>query len=256
MSASSSRTSDAPPETVAIRAHFTLPSRRDGRGWNRLTPPRHAQYRFVLPHGHRCCWAFTMYRANVRDNQFDKALYTTTHFPCDGVEAGKISIDTNPWPLASGASRESPIHSRPIGPPIRRIAALTTSLVTSIMPTLPPLSQQKKVSIAVLKEVWDNRTDVSAALDKCYTTDLFTARAKKRIVEHHATDPARPFFMYLAFDTPSRHPRTVDTSLPSRRRLERRPAMGRHAGPHGGSTAAFGTVDSWQHPDYARHLGR
>ncbi|MCB1131274.1 MAG: sulfatase-like hydrolase/transferase, partial [Verrucomicrobiae bacterium] len=52
------------------------------------------------------------------------------------------------------------------------------------------------------KEVWENNTEISAGLDKCYTTDLFTARAKKWIADHHTAHASQPFFMYLAFDTP------------------------------------------------------
>jgi hypothetical protein len=33
-------------------------------------------------------------------------------------------------------------------------------------------------------------------------TDLFTARAKKWIVDHAAARPDQPFFIYLACDTP------------------------------------------------------
>lgn len=35
-----------------------------------------------------------------------------------------------------------------------------------------------------------------------YDTDLFGARAKQWIVDHHEKTPARPFFLYLAFPAP------------------------------------------------------
>src|SRR5690606_5275104 len=39
--------------------------------------------------------------------------------------------------------------------------------------------------------------------DKCYTGDLFTAAAKKYIIDHQqGKDAQKPFFIYLAYDTP------------------------------------------------------
>ena len=52
------------------------------------------------------------------------------------------------------------------------------------------------------KEVWDGTNNVSSILDKCYTADLFAARAKKWIVDQRSNNPNQPFFLYLAFDTP------------------------------------------------------
>ncbi|HEY0864428.1 MAG TPA: sulfatase-like hydrolase/transferase [Lacunisphaera sp.] len=52
------------------------------------------------------------------------------------------------------------------------------------------------------REVWENDREVSAGLDLCYTTDLFTARAKRWIVEQRGRQPEQPFFLYLALDTP------------------------------------------------------
>ncbi len=52
------------------------------------------------------------------------------------------------------------------------------------------------------KEVWENNEEISAGLDVCYTTDLFTARAKKWIVDQKKASPEKPFFLYLAYDTP------------------------------------------------------
>lgn len=52
------------------------------------------------------------------------------------------------------------------------------------------------------RQVWENDTEVSGNLDLCYTTDLFTARTKKWIVDHCAAHPEQPFLVYLAYDTP------------------------------------------------------
>lgn len=52
------------------------------------------------------------------------------------------------------------------------------------------------------REVWENEREVSSGLDLCYTTDLFTARAKRWIVDRRERQPEQPFFLYLALDTP------------------------------------------------------
>lgn len=52
------------------------------------------------------------------------------------------------------------------------------------------------------KEVWENKSEISAALDKCYTADLWTAAAKRWITSHANGGAQKPFFMYLAYDTP------------------------------------------------------
>jgi len=97
--------------------------------------------------------------------------------------------------------------------------------------------------------IWDNRADVTDALDKCYTTDLFTARAKKWIVDHKTTAPGKPFFLFLSYGTPH-----AVLELPT----QAYPAGGGLKGglqwlgtPHRMINTASGTPDSYIHPDYA-----
>jgi arylsulfatase A-like enzyme len=53
------------------------------------------------------------------------------------------------------------------------------------------------------KQVWNDYKEVSSGLSKCYTADLWTAAAKKWITDHaNGKDAGKPFFMYLAYDTP------------------------------------------------------
>lgn len=51
-------------------------------------------------------------------------------------------------------------------------------------------------------EFYDGNEEISSQLKGSYTTDLFTARAKKYIQDHKKGHPDQPFFMYLAYDTP------------------------------------------------------
>lgn len=99
------------------------------------------------------------------------------------------------------------------------------------------------------KELWENEREVSADFAGCYTTDLFTARAKKWISDQHATQPQKPFFLYLAYDTPH-----AKLQLPPG-------AFPQGAGHKGGVqwvgkpgrmiNTSSDTPDSYVHPDYA-----
>ncbi|WP_245786804.1 sulfatase-like hydrolase/transferase [Algoriphagus aquimarinus] len=51
------------------------------------------------------------------------------------------------------------------------------------------------------KEVYDGY-ELVEGLDKSYTGDLFTAKAKDYIISHQNKKSGQPFFMYLAYDTP------------------------------------------------------
>tara|TARA_B110000238_G_scaffold74769_1_gene82330 strand:+ start:15519 stop:17600 length:2082 start_codon:yes stop_codon:yes gene_type:complete len=52
------------------------------------------------------------------------------------------------------------------------------------------------------KDLWENYNNIVESLDKCYTGDLFTAAAKKWIIEQNSENIEKPFFLYLAYDTP------------------------------------------------------
>ncbi|MDP0490601.1 MAG: sulfatase-like hydrolase/transferase [Verrucomicrobiota bacterium JB023] len=52
------------------------------------------------------------------------------------------------------------------------------------------------------KEVWHNEKEISKQLSKCFTSDLFTAYAKKWIIEQSKESSEAPFFLCLAYDTP------------------------------------------------------
>ena len=62
------------------------------------------------------------------------------------------------------------------------------------------------------RPVFDGYKDVTDSLKKCYSTDLFTARAKKWITEHVKENPKQPFFTYLSFTAPHAGLRIPTTS--------------------------------------------
>ncbi|MDA9858372.1 sulfatase-like hydrolase/transferase [Rubripirellula sp.] len=99
------------------------------------------------------------------------------------------------------------------------------------------------------KELYENDREISADLDKCFTPDLFTARAKKWMIDQCASNAKQPFFLYLAFDTPHAALQLPTTRYPN--------GSGTSGGvqwigtPGHMINTAEGKVDSWRHPDYA-----
>lgn len=97
-------------------------------------------------------------------------------------------------------------------------------------------------------ELYDGEEEISSRLSGCYTTDLFTARAKKYIIDHVEESPKTPFFLYLAYDTP--HAGLEVASMP----------YPEGAGVKGGLqwigedgnyiNTAKGEVNQYIHPDY------
>ena len=60
--------------------------------------------------------------------------------------------------------------------------------------------------------VWDGDEMITDQLDKCYSTDLFTARAKKWIADTRKAAPDKPFFLALTLVAP--HARLAVPSVP------------------------------------------
>jgi len=98
------------------------------------------------------------------------------------------------------------------------------------------------------QEVWENEREISDQLEGCYTTDLFTAAAKRWIVERQEKEPNQPFFLYLAYDTPHAGLEVPATPYPD--------GAGRNGGlqwvgePGRMINTADSSIDSFFHPDY------
>ena len=96
--------------------------------------------------------------------------------------------------------------------------------------------------------LYDGTNDIIEQLDKCYTADLWTARAKKYIVDQQAANPAQPFFLFLAFDTPHAKLEVPACAYPAGGGI--RGGVQWIGKPHAMINTAIGTVDTWIHPDY------
>ncbi len=132
--------------------------------------------------------------ANVRNNQFDKALEDNYTLANVLKEAGYATIAIGKWGLqGEGEGPQWPSH------PLKRGF---DDYYGYIRHKDGHEHYPKEGVYSEPKEVYDDYTEVSSGLDKCYTGDLFTARAKKYIIDHKQKNDEKPFFMYLAYDTP------------------------------------------------------
>ena len=183
--------------------------------------------------------------ANVRDNQFDKAL--EDNYTMAGVlrQVGYATAIVGKWGLQGAKKWESDGDSWPAHPLNRGFDYFFGYMRHSDGHEHYP----KEGLYRKPKEVWRDRENIVEQLDKCYTADLWTAAAKKWIIEHAQANRNQPFFLYLAYDTPH-----AVLELPT----QAYPVGG---GLHGGLqwlgkpgqmiNTASGTPDSWMHPDYA-----
>ena len=196
----------------------------------------------------------TQGHANVRDNQFDKAIEDNHTLGTVLQRAGYVTAAIGKWglhgqPVMSdgGADPDAPAH------PLNRGFDYYYGLLRHVdghehyAKEAPYFKEKAKRRGPV--RMWEGRTDVTADLDKCYTADLFTARAKRFIVDHAAAAPEQPFFLYLAYDTPH-----GALELPT----QAYPAGGGLKGgvqwlgePGHMINTASGKIDSWVHPQVA-----
>lgn len=185
--------------------------------------------------------------ANVRDNQFDKSLENNHTIATVLRQAGYTTVAVGKWGLQGEGPGEDSPATWPAFPTKRGFDEFFGYARHQDghehYPKEAPYTDGKKS-----KQVWDGANDVTPQLDKCYTCDLWTAWAKHWITDHQRTNSARPFFMYLAYDTPHATQELPTQAYP--------PGGGLHGGlqwlgtPGHEINTASGTVDSWFHPDY------
>lgn len=181
--------------------------------------------------------------ANVRNNQFDKALednytiasvlkeagYTTGIVGKYGLQ-GKEGSSPDTWPAYPtkrgfdfflGYVRHVDGHNHyPAHEALKR----------------PPM------------ELYYGEREISSQLKGVYTTDLFTAAAKKWIKDVKEADKDRPFFLYLAYDTPHAGLQVAPTPYPEGGGLN---GGMQWIGEDGNFINAIGdTIDNYIHPDY------
>ncbi len=181
--------------------------------------------------------------ANVRDNQFDKALEDNHTLGTILKTAGYSTAAFGKWGLQGKSENipDWPAHHNKRG---------FDYYYGYIRHGDGHEHYPKEGVYRGSKEVYENYTNFANQLDKCYTADLWTAAAKRWITEQkQGKKKNKPFFVYLAFDTPN-----AVLELPT----QEYPKGGGLKGglqwigePGHMINTASGEVDSWTHPDYA-----
>ncbi len=206
----------------------------------------------------------TQGNANVRDNQFDKALADTHTLGSVLKQAGYATAAIGKWGLQGGG--EEPVKPAASGPggkkatksarpaaPAESLAAWTAYPTKRGFDFYYGYVRHKDGHFHYPKEdgreVWENDREVSADLDLCYTTDLFTARAKKWITDQSRENPSKPFFLYLAYDTPHAKLQNPPCAYPAGGGLTG--GLQWTGKPHAMINTAQGEMDTWMHPQIA-----
>lgn len=174
--------------------------------------------------------------ANVRDNEFDKALEDNHTLATLLRDAGYATAAIGKWGVSGDENDGFPGH------PLNR----GFDFYFGIMHHLDAHFHYPK---EFDKRVYENHTLITDDLDKAYSTDLFTARAKHWIQAHHQDQPEQPFFLYLAYTAPHARLEVPTQAYPA--------GGGENGGvqwtgtPGAVINTASGSIDSWIHPDYA-----
>ncbi|MBS1607123.1 MAG: sulfatase-like hydrolase/transferase [Bacteroidetes bacterium] len=192
--------------------------------------------------------------ANVRDNEFDKALDDNYTLPGTLRQLGYSTAIIGKWGLEGNDKYDLNGYLWPAHP-LRRGFDYFFGYMRHAdgHEHYPKEALYRKYWAENGKAVWQNHTNITSQLDKCYTADLWTAAAKKYIVDHICgREKNKPFFLYLAFETPH-----AVQELPTQ-------AYPKGGGLHGGMqwlgtpgrmiSTASGTPDSYTYPAYADAL--
>lgn len=188
----------------------------------------------------------------IRDNQFDKALAPSHSIGTVMKEAGYRTVLVGKYGLPGG-DRELYDMDQWVAFPTKRGFDEFYGYVkhrdghTQYPGDDYPRGDSELHKLG--KPVFHNEKMLQKELAGSYTTDLFTAFAKKWIVDHRKDNPGQPFFMYLSHSTP--HAALHVPSMPY-------PDGGGLSGgvqwigkPGKMINTVGGVFDGWIHPDYA-----
>ncbi|MCX2451638.1 sulfatase-like hydrolase/transferase [Pedobacter sp. PLR] len=181
--------------------------------------------------------------ASVRDNQFDKQIENNHTIANMLKTSGYATAAIGKWGL-QGETKDEP--NWPAHPSKRGFDQFFGYMRHADGHEHYPFEGLYRGK----KEVYDNYTNVAAGLSKSYTTDLWTAYAKKWIVDHEQGKQAKqPFFMFLAYDAPHAVLELPTQAYPTGGGLK---GGLQWTGESGAMiNTASGEIDSYVHPDYA-----
>lgn len=183
----------------------------------------------------------TQGHTTVRDNQFDKAIEDNYTLGNTLKQIGYTTVAIGKWGLQGQGGKDNWVAH-----PLKRGFDYYYGYIRH---SDGHEHYPKEGLYRGTKEVYDNYENVTPALDKCYTGDLWTARAKQWIIDYSKKKKSPPFFMYLAYDTPHAVIELPTGEYPVGAGLK---GGLQWTGKNGAMiNTAVGTIDSWMDPQYA-----
>lgn len=189
----------------------------------------------------------------IRDNQFDKALADSHNLGTVLKQAGYRTAMVGKYGLPGGDREKYDLDQWIAYPTLRGFDEFFGYVKHRDGHTQYPGDDYPRGDSElhrIGKPVFHNDQRLDKELAGSYTTDLFTAYAKKWIVEHREANPEQPFFMYLAHSTPHAALHVPSTPYPEGGGVD---GGVQWIGKAGKMINTIGdTIDSWVHPDYAK----
>ena len=188
--------------------------------------------------------------ASVRDKQFDKALPDQLTLGSAMQMAGYKTVMVGKYGLQGDGEDPDSWSAYPTKRGFSEFFGYPGHLAGHIHYPYHNWSIGDKEKHQTPKKLWHQQEEISEQLKGCYTTDLFTAFAKKWIIEHHNSSPKKPFMMMLNYDTPHAALQVASTSYPEGKGLS---GGIQWIGKSGEMiNTAGGEIDSYIHPDYRK----
>lgn len=194
--------------------------------------------------------------ANIRDNQFDKAIEDNYNLANVLQKAGYFTAIIGKYGL-QGLKGNSP-EAWKAYPTKRGFDYFFGYVAHKDGHTHYPNHRTTKHT----SPLYDQDVNIAADLSKCFTPDLFTARAKKLIYDEVNDGDKQPFFLYLAYDTPHSSLQLPTVAYPG---IDpESPTDDSGLGINGGVqwlgkpgkmiNTAVGKINSYRHPDHTVNL--
>lgn len=187
--------------------------------------------------------------ANVRDNSFDKALENNHTLGTVLQSAGYTTACIGKWGLQGLPQYTSDAEAFPT----KRGFDFFFGYIDHGAGHRHYPKEDNNLGVPLI--VWENSADVTNGMDKCYSTDLFTARAKKWIVDHTTATPSTPFFLYLTYTAPHAALEVATQAYPSFNGANNSLTGGLQwlGTPGNMINTASGTVNSYIHPQFSAY---
>jgi len=181
--------------------------------------------------------------ANVRDNQFDKALEDNHTLATVLGSAGYYTAHVGKYGLPGPESEGFPAH------PLKRGFDEFFGYLKHRdgHEHYPRNGTTDKKAYLV-----EGTQRITFGTDTVYTTDVFTARAKKIITDQSKEDPNRPLFLYLCYDTPHFKLQVPSVPYPEGRGLQGGIQWTGAEGSPRFCNTAHGTINSYVYPEHSQ----